>query len=100
APPLVPRNGSTHSSRSAAEASSCGLSPRPAVGQRRERSSNEGVVKLGMTLPSCVVGVDGPTIREWCRRIDDGPYSCVAVGERVAYPSHDLIPSLRFAGGG
>ena len=54
-------------------------------------------MKLGMTLPSFVVGVDGPTIREWCRRIDDGPYSSVAVGERVAYPSHDLITSLAFA---
>ena len=42
-------------------------------------------------------GCDGPTIREWCRRIDDGPFSCVAVGERVAYPSHDLITSLAFA---
>ena len=50
-----------------------------------------------MTLPSFVVGCDGPTIREWCRRIDDGPYSCVAVGERVAYPSHDLVTSLAFA---
>jgi len=54
-------------------------------------------MKLGMTLPSFVVGVDGPTIREWCARIDDGPFSCVAVGERVAYPSHDLITSLAFA---
>lgn len=52
---------------------------------------------VGMTLPSFVVGVDGPTIREWCRRIDDGPYSCVAVGERVAYPSHDLVTSLAYA---
>ena len=50
-----------------------------------------------MTLPSFVVGVDGPAIREWCARIDDGPFSCVAVGERVAYPSHDLITSLAFA---
>jgi len=54
-------------------------------------------MKIGMTLPSFVAGVDGPTIREWCRRIDDGPYSCVAVGERVAYPSHDLITSLAYA---
>jgi alkanesulfonate monooxygenase SsuD/methylene tetrahydromethanopterin reductase-like flavin-dependent oxidoreductase (luciferase family) len=54
-------------------------------------------MRLGMTLPSFVVGCDGPTIREWCRRIDDGPYSCVAVGERVAYPSHDLVTSLAFA---
>ena len=50
-----------------------------------------------MTLPSFVAGVDGPAIREWCRRIDDGPYSSVAVGERVAYPSHDLVTSLAFA---
>ena len=54
-------------------------------------------MKFGMTLPSFVAGVDGPTIREWCARIDDGPFSCVAVGERVAYPSHDLISSLAYA---
>jgi alkanesulfonate monooxygenase SsuD/methylene tetrahydromethanopterin reductase-like flavin-dependent oxidoreductase (luciferase family) len=54
-------------------------------------------MKVGMTLPSFVVGCDGPTIRAWCRRIDDGPYSCVAVGERVAYPSHDLVTSLAYA---
>lgn len=52
---------------------------------------------LGMTLPSFVVGVDGCAIREWCRRIDDGPYASVAVGERVAYPSHDLVATLAFA---
>ena len=54
-------------------------------------------MKTGMTLPSFVVGVDGTTTREWCARIDDGPFSCVAVGERVAYPSHDLMTSLAFA---
>jgi len=54
-------------------------------------------MKLGMTLPSFVVGCDGATIREWCERIEDGPYASVAVGERVAYPSHELITSLAFA---
>lgn len=54
-------------------------------------------MRVGMTLPSFVAGCDGATIREWCRRIEDGPYSCVAVGERVAYPSHELITSLAFA---
>ncbi len=54
-------------------------------------------MKIGMTLPSFVVGVDGPTIREWCRRIDDGPFSALAVGERVAYPSHDLVSTLAYA---
>jgi alkanesulfonate monooxygenase SsuD/methylene tetrahydromethanopterin reductase-like flavin-dependent oxidoreductase (luciferase family) len=50
-----------------------------------------------MTLPAFVPGVDGPTTREWCRRIEDGPYDALAVGERVAYPSHDLVTSLAFA---
>ena len=54
-------------------------------------------MKIGMTLPSFVVGVDGPTIRTWCRRIDDGPYASLAVGERVAYPSHDLVSTLAYA---
>lgn len=54
-------------------------------------------MKLGMTLPSFVVGCDGPTIREWCRRIEDGPYSSIAVGERVAYGSHEIMTSLAFA---
>ena len=57
-------------------------------------------MKVGMTLPSFVAGVDGPTIREWCRRIDDGPYSCVAVGERVAVPEPrpDHVPRVRRGG--
>lgn len=54
-------------------------------------------MKIGMTLPSFVVGVDGPTIREWCTRIDNGPYASLAVGERVAYPSHDLVSTLAYA---
>ncbi|MGZ8764040.1 MAG: LLM class flavin-dependent oxidoreductase [Acidimicrobiia bacterium] len=52
---------------------------------------------IGLTLPSFVRGTDRTTILEWCRRIDDGPFSSVAVGERVAYWSHDLVTTLAFA---
>ena len=52
---------------------------------------------IGLTLPSFVRGTDRTTILEWCRRIEDGPFSSLAVGERVAYWSHDLVTTLAFA---
>jgi alkanesulfonate monooxygenase SsuD/methylene tetrahydromethanopterin reductase-like flavin-dependent oxidoreductase (luciferase family) len=54
-------------------------------------------VQIGITLPSFVAGVDRATIVAWCRRIDDGPFSSVSVGERIAYPSHELVATLAFA---
>ena len=52
---------------------------------------------IGLTLPSFVRGTDRATIFEWCRHIDDGPFSSLAVGERIAYWSHDLVTTLAFA---
>jgi alkanesulfonate monooxygenase SsuD/methylene tetrahydromethanopterin reductase-like flavin-dependent oxidoreductase (luciferase family) len=54
-------------------------------------------VDIGLALPSFVRGTDRATILDWCRRIDDGPFSSLAVGERVAYWSHDLVTTLAFA---
>jgi alkanesulfonate monooxygenase SsuD/methylene tetrahydromethanopterin reductase-like flavin-dependent oxidoreductase (luciferase family) len=54
-------------------------------------------VDIGLTLPSFVRGVDRAAILEWCRCIDDGPFSSVSVGERIAHPSHELITTLAFA---
>ena len=44
-----------------------------------------------------VAGVDRDAIRGWCRRIEDGPFSSVSVGERIAFPSHELVTTLAFA---
>jgi alkanesulfonate monooxygenase SsuD/methylene tetrahydromethanopterin reductase-like flavin-dependent oxidoreductase (luciferase family) len=52
---------------------------------------------IGITLPSFVRGADRTTVLEWCRRVDDGPFSSVSVGERIAYPSHELVTTLAFA---
>jgi len=52
---------------------------------------------IGMTLPSFVGGADRASIVEWCRRIDAGPFTSVSVGERIAYPSHELVATLAFA---
>lgn len=52
---------------------------------------------IGLTLPSFVGGADRVAILEWCRRLDDGPFSSLSVGERIAYPSHELVTTLAFA---
>jgi alkanesulfonate monooxygenase SsuD/methylene tetrahydromethanopterin reductase-like flavin-dependent oxidoreductase (luciferase family) len=50
-----------------------------------------------MTLPSMVSGLDRGTILDWCRRIDDGPFSTLAVGERMAYPNVEMFTTLAAA---
>ena len=52
---------------------------------------------LALTLPSFVAGTDRATMLEWCRRIDDGPFSSIAVGERTAFHSHEMVSTLAFA---
>jgi alkanesulfonate monooxygenase SsuD/methylene tetrahydromethanopterin reductase-like flavin-dependent oxidoreductase (luciferase family) len=54
-------------------------------------------VDLGLTLPSFVAGTDRATTLEWCRRIDDGPFTTIAVGERTAFHSHEMFATLAFA---
>jgi len=54
-------------------------------------------VHIGITLPSFVASADRDAIRGWCRRIEAGPFSSVSVGERIAFPSHELITTLAFA---
>jgi alkanesulfonate monooxygenase SsuD/methylene tetrahydromethanopterin reductase-like flavin-dependent oxidoreductase (luciferase family) len=54
-------------------------------------------VDIGITLPSFVRGADRAAILEWCERVDEGPFSSVSVGERIAYPSHELVTTLAFA---
>ena len=52
---------------------------------------------LALTLPSFVAGTDRAMTLEWCRRIDDGPFSSIAVGERTAFHSHEMVSTLAFA---
>jgi alkanesulfonate monooxygenase SsuD/methylene tetrahydromethanopterin reductase-like flavin-dependent oxidoreductase (luciferase family) len=54
-------------------------------------------MEIGMTLPSMVSGLDRATLLQWCRRIDDGPFSTLAIGERIAYPNVELFTTLAAA---
>ena len=54
-------------------------------------------MKIGMTLPSMVAEYDAATTRRWCRRIDDGPYASVSVGERVTFRNQEQLVLLAAA---
>ena len=51
---------------------------------------------IAMTLPTMLVHDRAQTI-DWCRRIDDGPWSSLAVPERVTYTSHSWVVELSAA---
>jgi len=54
-------------------------------------------MQIGMTVPSMIDGLDRAVLLEWFRRIDTGPFSTLAVGERIAYPNVELFTTLAAA---
>jgi len=50
-----------------------------------------------MNLPVMVPGLDRDTILEWARRIDAGPYSSLAAGERITFPNPELMVTVSAA---
>jgi alkanesulfonate monooxygenase SsuD/methylene tetrahydromethanopterin reductase-like flavin-dependent oxidoreductase (luciferase family) len=54
-------------------------------------------VKIGLTLPTMVPGLDRGTVLDWCRRIDRGPFSSLAAGERITFPNQELMVTMAAA---
>jgi len=44
-------------------------------------------MQIGLDLPVMIPGLDRDTLHAWCRGIDAGPFSCLAVGERINFPN-------------
>lgn len=53
-------------------------------------------MQIAMTLPTMLAHGRAETL-EWCRSIDEGPWSSLAVPERVTYPSHSWTVQLSAA---
>lgn len=51
---------------------------------------------IAMTLPTMLAQDRADTLA-WCRAIDEGPWSSLAVPERVTYPSHSLTVQIAAA---
>jgi alkanesulfonate monooxygenase SsuD/methylene tetrahydromethanopterin reductase-like flavin-dependent oxidoreductase (luciferase family) len=56
-------------------------------------------MNVGVGLPSTTVGADGALLLEWARRADAGPFSSLAVLDRVVYEGFEPFASLAAAAG-
>jgi alkanesulfonate monooxygenase SsuD/methylene tetrahydromethanopterin reductase-like flavin-dependent oxidoreductase (luciferase family) len=54
-------------------------------------------MNVGVGLPNTTPGADGRLLVEWARRADGGPFSAVAVLDRLVYESFDPFVSLAAA---
>jgi alkanesulfonate monooxygenase SsuD/methylene tetrahydromethanopterin reductase-like flavin-dependent oxidoreductase (luciferase family) len=50
-----------------------------------------------MTLPTMVEGLAREDVLAWCERIDAGPFSTLAAGERIAFPNQECLVMLAAA---
>jgi alkanesulfonate monooxygenase SsuD/methylene tetrahydromethanopterin reductase-like flavin-dependent oxidoreductase (luciferase family) len=53
-------------------------------------------IEVGMTMPT-MLHHDRQDVLDWCRSIDEGPWSTLAVPERITYTSHSQIAELAAA---
>src|ERR687896_815770 len=56
-------------------------------------------MKVGIGLPTTTPGADGALVLEWARRAEAGPYSSLAVLDRVVYDSYEPFAALAAAAG-
>jgi alkanesulfonate monooxygenase SsuD/methylene tetrahydromethanopterin reductase-like flavin-dependent oxidoreductase (luciferase family) len=54
-------------------------------------------MKIGLHLPVMAPGLDRRLILEWSRRIDAGPFSTLATGERINFPNPEAMVTLTAA---
>ncbi len=51
-------------------------------------------MKIGMTLPVTEPGWTREILLEWTKRIEAGPFSSLALGERICFPNPELMTTL------
>src|ERR687894_2718500 len=56
-------------------------------------------MKVGIGLPNTIPGADGRLLVDWARRADAGPFSTLAVLDRLAYDAIDPFAALAAAAG-
>src|SRR5919112_1591204 len=60
----------------------------------RVRRATIAVVQVGMTMPVMEPDLDAGILEAWARTIDDGPFSSLCWGERIAFDNPEAITLL------
>ena len=56
--------------------------------------TQEVLVKIGMTLPVTEPGWTREVLLEWTQKVEEGPFSSLALGERICFPNPELMTTL------
>jgi alkanesulfonate monooxygenase SsuD/methylene tetrahydromethanopterin reductase-like flavin-dependent oxidoreductase (luciferase family) len=48
-------------------------------------------MEIGVALPTMAAGYTRATTLDWCRGIDEGPYSSVSCGERITFRNQEVL---------
>jgi len=48
-------------------------------------------MEIGIALPTMATGFTRATFEDWCRGIDEGPYSSISSGERITFHNPELL---------
>ena len=51
-------------------------------------------MNIGMTLPVMEPGLTRNNLYEWTNQIDNGPWSSIALGERIVFDNPEFISML------
>ena len=44
---------------------------------------------VGLAFPQMTPDLDRDRVRAWCRSVDEGPFSSISAGERIAFDNLD-----------
>jgi alkanesulfonate monooxygenase SsuD/methylene tetrahydromethanopterin reductase-like flavin-dependent oxidoreductase (luciferase family) len=56
-------------------------------------------VKIGIGLPAVIPGTPGDVVLDWARKADEGPFSSLALIDRIVYPNYETMVTLAAAAG-
>jgi len=51
-------------------------------------------MNVGVALPTMAEGFSGAVLRDWCRIVDEGPFSSISTGERISFFNPEMITTL------
>src|SRR5438034_4309370 len=56
-------------------------------------------MKIGIRLPATIPGTEGKRILDWAKKADSGPFSSLAILDRLVFPNYEPLITLAAVAG-